>query len=94
MIRERYMQYMLEHYHSEYNENYRASKLKEKLVEHFVSRINFWQPTSKSQLVYASDIEKGVTVEKAFELDCSDKKRLEEAAMIFRRHTDRSESFW
>lgn len=88
MIRERYMQYMLEHHPAVYNKEYRSFKLKEKLVHHFGSRLNFWQPSSKSQLVYGSDIEKGQSIEKAFELACSDEKRLEEAAMILRRHID------
>lgn len=88
MLRERYMQYMLEHHPTVYNQEYRSFKLKEKLVHHFGSRLNFWQPSSKSQLVFGSDIKKGQSVEVAFELACSDEKRLEEAAMILRRHID------
>ena len=91
MIRERYMQYILEHHPEDYNENYRSFKLKDKLVNHFGGRISFWQPSSKSQLVYASDINKGQIIEVAFELVTSDEKRLEEAAMILRRHIDNDE---
>lgn len=91
MIRERYLKYILEHHPEDYSENYRSFKLKDKLVNHFGARISFWQAsTNRSQLVYASAIHKGQSIEVAFELACSDEKRLEEAAMVLRRHIENS----
>ena len=91
MIRERYLKYILEHHPKDYSENYRSFKLKDKLVNHFGARISFWQAsTNRSQLVYTSAIHKGQSIEVAFELACSDEKRLEEAAMILRRHIENS----
>ena len=77
----------MEHHPEDYNEYYRSFKFKDKLVNHFGTSVSFWQAsTSRSQLVYASAIHKGQAIEVAFELVCSDEKRLEEAAMILRRH--------
>ena len=90
MIRERYLQYLLENHPDVYNENYKTYMLKKKLVKHFGKRLRFWQPTTKSELIYGADIDEGQAIELAFELACSDEKRLEEAAMIIRRYTDRS----
>ena len=92
MIRERYLQYMLAHYPYPYtsNEKYKTYKLKDKLVKHFRARLRFWQPTTKSKLVYGADIGEGQAIEFASELASSDEKRLEEAAMIIGRHSDLS----
>ena len=85
MLRERYLQYMLDNYSSFYNPDYRAHKLKSKLINHFGSQLHFWQPNFKSELVYSSDLPKGHAVQFAFEVAASESKRLEEAALILHR---------
>ena len=52
----------------------------------FGTKIQFWRPSSKGELVYSDEILKGQAVEVAFESACSDEKRIEEAALILRRH--------
>ena len=81
---------MMEHYPYAYNEKYKTYKLKDTLVKHFGARLCFWEPTTKSELLYGADIGEGQAIELAFELASSDEKRLEEAATIIRRHTDLS----
>ena len=90
MLRERYLAYLLEHYPAEYNENYKTYKLKEKLIKHFAGKLCFWQPSYKSELVYAADTQ-GQAVEMAFELAASEEKRLQESAMILRRQVINSQ---
>lgn len=88
MLRERYLNYLLEKYPAVYNESYKTYKLKDKLIKHYQNRIRFWRPTSSrttSELVYSADVE-GSAVETAFELASSDERRLVESAMILRRH--------
>ena len=90
MLRERYLLYLLEVDSTVHNENYKTDKLKDKLKNFFGGKIQFWRPSSKGELVYSNDVEKGQAVELAFELACSDEKRVEEAAMILRRHITES----
>lgn len=88
MLRERYLEYLLEKFPDEYNENYKTYKLKNKLVKHFKDRLNFWRPErskTTSELVYGTNVE-GNAIEKAFELASSDERRLQESAMILRRY--------
>ena len=87
MIRERYLTYLLDNHPNFYNKNYKMYKLKDKLQKYFGTKLSFWQTQtkSKSELVYAADIE-GEAVEVAFELAASDERRLTESAMIIRRH--------
>ena len=47
-------------------------KLKEKLENCFDTKIQFWPPSSKGELVYSDDIAKGQAVELAFGLESSD----------------------
>ena len=65
---------------------FKTDKLKDKMKNHFGTRIQFWRPSSKGELVYSDQILKGQAVEVAFESACSDEKKVEEAAMILRRH--------
>lgn len=85
MLRERYLQYMLENSPTFFNTEYKTDKLKDKLVNRFGNYLQFWQPNYKSELVYSSGIEKGQAVEAAFESAASEAKILEEAALILRR---------
>lgn len=88
MLRERYLNHLLENDPSAYNEKYKTYKLKDKLVKHFGQRLRFWQPGSSmtsSELVYGANVE-GRAVEKAFELAASDERRLVESAMTLRRY--------
>lgn len=86
MIREKYLMYMLENSPEFYNENYKTYKLKDKLIKHFGQRIQFWQPSSRGELVYSYGIYTGQAVEVAFELASSEERTIEEAALIIRRH--------
>lgn len=84
MIRERYLEYLLDKFPAVYSENYKTYKL----MKHFRQRIKFWRPKSSqttSELVYSADVE-GSAVEKAFELASSDERHLQESAMILRRY--------
>ena len=86
LLREMYCTYM-QNYHPEfYNKNYKMCKLKNKLINHFKSRINFWQRYSgTSDLVYSDEIPKGQAVGVAFENATSEERLVIEAAMSIRR---------
>ena len=84
MLKERYLQYLLELDPAVDNENYKTDKLKDKLKNFFGLKIQFWRPSSKD--VYSDDITKGQAIRVAFELASSDEQRVVEAAMILRRH--------
>jgi hypothetical protein len=87
MLRERYLNSILEHSPKFYNPNHKTDKLKEKLQAHFKDNIQFWRPNNKSSdLVYSSNVNTGEAVEIAFEAVTSESKTLEEAALILRRH--------
>jgi hypothetical protein len=86
MLRERYLNYILEKTPQYYNENHKTDKLKEKLIAFFGDKINFWRPNNRSDLVYSSNISTGEAVQVAFEAATSESKVLEEAALILRRN--------
>ena len=86
ILQERYLLYLMELDADVYNENYKTGKLKDKMKNHFGTRIQFWRALSKGELVYSDQILKGQAVEVAFESACSDGKKIEEAAMTLRRH--------
>lgn len=90
MLHERYLLFMTEHSPQFYNENYKTDKLKEKLKKHFGNRISFWQPNYRSELVYSSWIQPGQAVEAAFEAASSEMRRIQEAAIILRRHVQQT----
>ena len=54
-------------------------------MKKFGSRIKFWQPNYKSELVYSSEIPHGQAIETAFEVAASESKRVEEAALVLHR---------
>jgi len=83
MLKERYLSYILKHYPSVYNENYKTYKFKDKLIKHFQKQPESVNTTS--ELVYGAHVE-GNAIEKAFELADSDEKRLIESAMILCRY--------
>ena len=85
MLRERYLNKLMDSHPNEYNPNYKTYKLKDKIKSHFGDKIKFWQPNYRSDLVYSATI-KGEAIEKAFELASSDERRVEESALILRRH--------
>ena len=59
---------MYENSLSVYNPLYKTSKLNQSWRKKFASRIRFWQPNYKSELVYSSEIPPGQAVETAFEV--------------------------
>lgn len=85
MLKEIYQTFMEENSPRYYNPNYKTDKLKEKISKKFGSRLKFWQPNYKSDLVYSNDILTGEAVECAFIAAASEEKRLEEAALMLRR---------
>ena len=85
MLREHYLQFMLQHYPDFYNADYKTCKLKSRLIKCFGNKIQFWQPNYKSELVYSPGVKKGQAIESAFEIAASESKRLEESAVILRR---------
>lgn len=85
MLKERYLNYIQSHFPDIYNPQYKTYKLKEKLIKEFGNRVQFWQPNYKSELVYSTDVPKGVAIETAFEQASSEERRLQEAALILRR---------
>lgn len=74
MLRECYLTYLLENYPDVYTESYKTYKLKDKLIKHFAGKLRFWQPSYKSEPIYAADTE-GQPVEIAFKLAPSEEKR-------------------
>ncbi|CAH1101344.1 unnamed protein product [Psylliodes chrysocephalus] len=86
MLRERYLLFMSEYSPEFYNENYKTDKLKQKLINHFGNRISFWQLNYRIELVNSSWIKPGEAIETAFEAASSEIRRIQEAAMILRRH--------
>ena len=84
MLWGRYLLYLMET--DVYNENYKTDKLEDKMKKHFATKLQFWRPSSKDELVYSDDIHKGQVVEEAFESASSDERRGEETAVILRRH--------
>ncbi|KAK3776113.1 hypothetical protein RRG08_046780 [Elysia crispata] len=85
MLTEKYCLYMQSHHPEVYNPNYKTYKLKEKLLKAFGSKLQFWQPNYRSELVFSAEVPKGCAVEAAFECASSDERRLEEAALVLRR---------
>lgn len=57
---------------------------------HFGNKLSFWQPNYRSELVYSSSIKPGAAVEAAFEAASSDMRKIQEAAMILRRHVQQT----
>jgi hypothetical protein len=86
MLRERYLNYIVEHSPQFYNAQHKTDKLKEKLVAYFGNKIQFWRPNKRSDLVYSSDVNTGEAVNVAFEAATSESKILQEAASILRRN--------
>ena len=83
---ETYSLYLIETNAEVYNENYKTDKLKDKLKKQFGKKRQFLRPLSEGELVYSDDIQKGQAAEAAFESVYSDERRVEETAMILRRH--------
>ena len=67
MLCEKYASFMQESSPDSYNPNYKMCKLKAKLVNHFGTRIQIWQPNYRSELVYSDEVPTGQAVEHAFE---------------------------
>jgi hypothetical protein len=86
MLREKYLQFMMDNSPEFYNPSYKTDKLKNKLLRQFQGQIQFWQPNYRSELVYSSNILKGQAVETAFELAASDERVVEDCAMMLRRN--------
>ena len=86
MLREKYLSHLQENYPDEYNPNYKTDKLKRKLAKHFGNRLQYWQPNYKSDLVYATDILKGLAIEEPFEMASSDERIVEECGLLLRRN--------
>lgn len=66
MLREHYLQFMLEHYPDFYNIDYTTNK--SRLIKCFGNKIQFWQPNYKSELVISPGVKKVQAIESAFEI--------------------------
>lgn len=85
-LTETYCNYMRTHSPQFYNQNYKTYKLKSKLINHFQSRIRFWQRYAGiSDLVYSDEIPTGQAIGAAFENATSNERTVIEAAVIIRR---------
>ena len=51
-------------------------------MKKFGSRIKFWQPNYKNELVYSSEIPHDQAIETAFEVAASEGKRVEKAVLV------------
>jgi hypothetical protein len=92
MLRQKNMLYIDEHSPEYYNPNYRAEKLKNRLIEHFGDKIQMWRPNNRSgDLVHSSDVTTGAAVG-AFETATSETTVLKEAASILRLQTQTAHS--
>ena len=85
MLRDRYIQYIEEHYPQYYNPNHDTRKLKGKIISEFGDKISFWRPNYRSELVYSSNLQIGEAVEMGFEAATSESRILEDAALILHR---------
>ena len=54
-------------------------------MKKFGSRIKFWQPNYKNQLVYSSEIPNDQAIETAFEVAASEGKHVEKAVLVLHR---------
>ena len=86
VLLERYLSCLMETNADVYNDNYNIDKLKDKMKKHFGTKLQFWRPSSEGELAYSDDIHKGQAAEAAFESASSEERRVEETAMILRRH--------
>ena len=86
MLKESYMQCLIEVDPDVYIDNYKTDKLKDKLKKCFGTKLKFWRSFCRRDLVYADDIARGQAEELAFELASSNERRVEKAAVILRRH--------
>ena len=86
MLRKKYIDYIQTRTPEYYNDDYRKSKLKDRLISHFGDKIHFWLPSRRytSELVYAADLDTGEAVQVAYEATSSDSKILADAAAILR----------
>ena len=64
MLKERYLNHILENYPTIRTVQYRTDKLKKKLERDFNDKLEFWSPNNKhaSSLVYSSCIDKGAAI--------------------------------
>jgi hypothetical protein len=85
MVSELYLQNIQENAPEFYNPSHQTLKLKEKIIRHFQSKIQFYYFNNKSELLYSSDLHMGAAVGVAFESATSESKHLEDAAMVLHR---------
>jgi len=86
MLREKFLDYIQEFSPAYYNVDYQTHKLKKRLILFFGNQIQFSRPNSRSDLVFASDLNVGEAVEVAFAAVASEKRILEDDALTLRCH--------
>jgi len=86
LVRELYLQHIQENAPEFFNLKHQTHKLKEKIIRHFQSEVQFYYFNNKSELLYSSDLHMGTAVGIAFESATSEPKQLEDAAMVLHRH--------
>ena len=80
MLRERLCSFMLEKHLDCYSPDYTTQKLKRRIANQCGTKIKFWTPNFKSELVYSANLPTGQAVESAFVAAASEKRRIEKAA--------------
>ena len=59
MLRERFCSYMQEKHRDYYNPDYTTQKLKRRIANQCGTKIKFWTPNFKSELVYSANLPTG-----------------------------------
>ena len=59
ILREKYLSFLQKKHPNEYNPNYRTRTQKKNICKNCGSKLKLWQPNSKRELVYSSDVRQG-----------------------------------
>ena len=81
MLRERLCSFMLEKHLDCYSPDYTTQKLKRRIANQCGTKIKFWTPNFKSELVYSANLPTGQAVESAFVAAASEERRTEDTSV-------------
>ena len=82
ILRERFCSSMQEKHLDYYNPDYTTQKLKRRIANQCGTKIKFWTPNFKSELVYSANLHTGQAIESAFVAAASEERRTKEAAYV------------
>ena len=86
MLRERFCSYMQEKHPDYYDPDYTTQNLTRRIANQCGTKIKFWTPNFKSELVYSANLPTGQAVESAFVAAASEERRTEKAACYIIRY--------